>query len=384
MALTLGLTGMDQATEHSLRAAFAEARSRVGHWALVAEAEADYVIVDMDSMYGPMSWLRLHAAGKKVVGLTSAPRTQADFHLPRPYDVRLLTVVLTQMMSMEGVEPQEVAPAAPAPAPAAPPPPPPAPAAVAPPPPPPPPAAVAPPPPAPVAPPAPAPAAPAPVNVAPLSAPGTAPAAPAAPAPAAEPAPVAEAPASRGAAFSQWLRPGALSGRARIQVGKCPALFIDFNARVYHGPSALKALAEAYAVPVGLRDFEQLDEAQWRAGTASLGEALPLVRLQWYGGLLAGEGQLVAGLDPEGRYILTKWPQTEREFPRHFRIATAMMKGPATIAEIAAASGVENADVADFINANIATGYAQPAGAEGAAVAEAARQGGVLDRLRGR
>ena len=379
MALTLGLTGMDQPTEHSLRAAFLEARSRVGHWSLVAEAEADYVIVDMDSMYGPMSWLRLHAAGKKVVGLTTAPRTQADFHLPRPYDVRLLTVVLTQMMSMEGVEPEDEAPEPAAPArtlaPTPPPAPTPAPAPVA--------AA-----PAPAPAPMPPPAATAPVTVAPLNVPAEAEAAaptpPPAPAPAAEPAPVAEAPASRGAALTQWLRPGALSGRARIQVGKCPALFIDFNERVYHGPSTLKALTEAYGLPVGLRDFEQLDDAQWRAGIAGLGDAHPLVRLQWYGGLLAGEGQLVPGFDPDGRYILTKWPQTEREFPRHFRIATAMMKGPATVAEIAAASGVENSDVADFINANIATGYAQPAGSEGAAAAEAARQGGMLDRLRGR
>ena len=38
----------------------------------------------MDSMYGPMSWLRLHAAGKQVIGLTSAPRTQTDFRLERP------------------------------------------------------------------------------------------------------------------------------------------------------------------------------------------------------------------------------------------------------------------------------------------------------------
>ena len=62
MALTLGLTGMDQATESEVRAAFGHAARRVRGWSLLSENDADYVIVDMDSMYGPMSWLRLHAA----------------------------------------------------------------------------------------------------------------------------------------------------------------------------------------------------------------------------------------------------------------------------------------------------------------------------------
>ena len=64
------------------------------------------------------------------------------------------------------------------------------------------------------------------------------------------------------------------------------------------------------------------------------------------------------------QYRLTRWARTEREFPKHFRIATAMMRGPATIAEIAEAAQVPHADVADFINANLAVGYAElvPAG----------------------
>src|SRR3546814_9343098 len=84
---TLGMTGMDPATEGALKAAFDQANARLGkHWQLLPEAEARFVVVDMDSMYGPMSWLRLHAAGKQVIGLTSAKRTQTAFHLPRPFD----------------------------------------------------------------------------------------------------------------------------------------------------------------------------------------------------------------------------------------------------------------------------------------------------------
>ena len=89
--------------------------------------------------------------------------------------------------------------------------------------------------------------------------------------------------------------------------------------------------------------------------------------------LAEGRGQLI-GLPADARVQLLKWPQVEREFPRHFRIATAMMKGPQTIAEIAAGSGSPAEDVADFINANLATGFAEPAPGGG---------GGLLGRLRG-
>ena len=109
----------------------------------------------------------------------------------------------------------------------------------------------------------------------------------------------------------------------------------------------------------------------------------PLSRLQWYGGLLAGGGSLLPGFDPAGRYKLSKWPQTEREFPKHFRIATAMMKGPTTIDELAAASGVERAEVVDFVNANLATGFAEP-WREPEPEPEATKSGGLLGRLRGK
>lgn len=375
MSFTLGLTGMDQATESALKAAFNEVAGRIRGWSMVPENDANYIIVDMDSMYGPMSWLRLHAAGKQVIALTSAPRTQADFLLPRPFDARQLGAVLGEIgggmteipaappaavvvpepvRAPEPAPPPVVVASPPPPAPAPPPPapaPPPAPVAVSAPPAPP--AVVA-------APPAPAPPAPAPVAVAPVVA------APEAPA----------AQVARSTAFAHWLRPGALTGRARYQGGKGPELFMDFTQRQYFGPATLKPLAEYFVANVGLRDFEQLDDQTWQAAVARLGEAQPLARLQWFGGLLAGEGKLLPGFDPEGRFVLSKWPQTEREYPRHFRIATAMMKGPSTIAEIVAASSVPAADVIDFINANLATGFAEPSGD--------AKSGGLLDRLRGR
>ena len=70
MAFTLGTTGMDSATEAELHAAFQSANAGSGNrWQLVSENDADFVVVDMDSMYGPMSWLRLHAAGGAIESL---------------------------------------------------------------------------------------------------------------------------------------------------------------------------------------------------------------------------------------------------------------------------------------------------------------------------
>lgn len=374
---------MDQGTEVALKAAFSEVNERFGRWKMVAESDADYVIVDMDSMYGPMSWLRLHAAGKRVIGLTSAPRTQADFLLQRPFDARELTAVLGEIDGTPAVDPS-----APIPKPA------------------PPPVAASPPAPVPVPAPESTPPAPAPVStVVPLPA-AAAPEAPQIPSSVAQQPTVAATPAMasaaaavvvepaslpdepvtqamRNTAFAHWLRPGALTGRARYQGGNGPEVFIDFTQRQYHGPSTLKPLAEYFVANVGLRDFEQLDEHAWQAGIARLGAPLPLARLQWLGGLLAGEGRFLPGYNPEGRFVLSKWPETEREYPRHFRIATAMMKGPSTVAEIAASSNVPAADVVDFINANLATGFAEQVG-EGTPPSEPGKSSGLLDRLRGR
>ena len=118
-----------------------------------------------------------------------------------------------------------------------------------------------------------------------------------------------------------------------------------------------------------------------REATA-LGAAQPLARLQWYGGLLAGQGKLLPGFDPAAQYKLTKWPQTEREFPKHFRVATAMMKGPATLDEVATASGVPLEDVIDFVNANLATGFAEVVSDEPEPAEP--QKGGLFGRLRGK
>jgi len=389
MSLTFGLTGMDPATETALKAAFSEANTRLGgQWQLVPEQEASHVVVDMDSMYGPMSWLRLHGAGKVVIGLTSAPRTQTDFRLTRPFNTDSVADLLQQIapaaapaQSPPRAAPRPAEPAAPhgltpAPAPqdqlpeeqprlpgeeAA------APdqrasAAVA--------ATLD----TPLAPPV---RAPEPPSAAPPAPSATAPLIPAVQAP-----PVAKAVPPRPRTLTDWLAPGQLRGRVRLQRGGT-TLLIDIDQRQYYGPATLKPLTAHLEEAVETADFTPIDTAGWTREVAALGQPQSLSRLLWFGALLAGKGQLAPGFDATAQYRLLKWPQTEREFPKHFRIATAMMKAPATLTEIAAASGVTTAEVADFVNASLATGYAEQVREPGPEP-ESQKPSGLFGRLRGR
>ena len=98
MALTLGITGMDSKTEAEVKAAFKAANAETGNkWTLAGDDAADVVVIDMDSLYGPMSWLRLHAAGRKVIGLTSVDRNQTDYRLPRPVTANDFAVLLSEI-----------------------------------------------------------------------------------------------------------------------------------------------------------------------------------------------------------------------------------------------------------------------------------------------
>ena len=80
------------------------------------------------------------------------------------------------------------------------------------------------------------------------------------------------------------------------------------------------------------------------------------MRLAWLCGLTLGNGQLLPGFTAARKFQLTKWPQIEREYPKHFRLATVMMKGPALAKEIAEAAGVPVTEVVDFVNAGLMTG----------------------------
>ncbi len=331
MALTLGTTGMDRETEAEVFAAFKIANAETGHrWSFVEGDAADYIIIDMDSLYGPMSWLRLHGMGRKVIALTAADRQQTDYRLPRPANATNLAVLLSEIAGVAQQPPNETPPPR-EPAPAVEPP---------------------------------------PAIVAPEPLPAPEPAATPQPEPAPEPAP----PTAR--TLQQWLSNDALRQRVRLQRPDAPVLLIDPQAGSWHGPAMLKPLAPCFSGELSESDFATPDAAAWDAEAAALGPAQPLPRLQWLGGLLSG-----AAVD--GRYLLKKWPQTEREYPKHFRIATVMMKGPADVAEIAEASGVSTEEVTAFINANLATGYAEVADAPAPPAPPSPRTTGLFGRIRG-
>ncbi|WP_236550979.1 hypothetical protein [Luteimonas sp. 9C] len=383
---------MDTATETALRAAFAGANTQLGApFLLVAEPDAQHVIVDMDSMYGPMSWLRLHAAGKQIVGLTSAPRVQTHFRLGRPFDDHTMAALLREIAATQDVALDMHAQVTPSDVPAS--------AAVA--------DTSAPEAETREAPDAPAASTAKPATAQPAAPPEAAPAAgddaldtppldasamqPVAqpeiePAlePEAEPEPEPEPEPERALPFAAWLDAGVLRGRRRYRRETGPTLWLDFDAQHYHGPTTLKPLSQYFDGPIERDAIEAVDDATWSRETQASGAAQPLMRLVWLGGLLAGDGTLSAAHDPDARYQLNKWPQTEREYPRHFRIATAMMKGPATLDDIVAASGLPAEDVVRFVNANLATGYAEPFVESPEPVDTPARPGGFFSRLRGR
>lgn len=340
-ARTLALCGLDRGEEQAIRDFFAGAVKRCGiPWAVVAEAEADALLIDVDSMYGQMTWLRAQGGPRPIVALTSAARADADFMLPRPATEESLAHVLGMLTERVATPTAEAAPSAPA-----------------------------------------MPAAPAP-KAAPAAKKEAAPAP--APAPVVEPEPGPEPPPARDLQLVDFLRSQLLPGPVRLP-GAEPPLVIDPIAKLYVGGTALKPF-----LPLAQR--KAIESDQWEAITSQEFQRLanegggtqPLPRLLWLAGLGCGSGELHQDLASATRFKLGKYPTTEREFPKHIRLATAMLKQLSTVDELVAGSGLEKADVCDFINACYAIGLVetdQPA--EVAVVADEAK-GGLFGRLRGK
>jgi hypothetical protein len=338
---TLCFTGFSREEAAEVQRQFEQANAD-GRFGLAPEAEAGVLVIDMDSMYGHMTWLKAHGSGKPTVGVTSGERAETDFLLRRPVTAEGLRGLLRQLA--------DGAASAAAPAPARPPP---------------------------VTPAAPAAAAQAPPRSTASSTDtaATAPAAPAAPAQpeAAAPAPHASSeyiaaystgqmaampanPVSHVAGLTDLLARGKLAGPARLAHPGAPAIVFDPASQSWAGSTTLKPLLPLLALPLAAEDLQPVDAADFERAKASAGGAQPYLRLLWLAGLDAGHGQLLAGYSTAKKFVLTKWPQIEREYPKHFRLATVMMKGPALVRELVDASGVAEGDVIDFINAGLVTG----------------------------
>ena len=351
---TLCFTGMDRAEEAKLKALFSDANEWLGgEWMLMPEAQAEVLIVDLESMYGHMTWLKVHNSGKYVIALTarSEAESEAEHVLARPVTVESLVAVLSQVngdsapisqtvtaeRAAVGVRPPAAAadatatpeearpPAVPAAKPAPPPPPPP--------------------------PPAPKPA----------------------------PAPVRP----RDPVLWDYLRPGGLPGPSRLEIEGAPPLVIDPRTDTYVGGAALKPYIPYCELGAVRADrWQTLSGADLNAHLAAPNEAQSLARLRWLFALVQGRGELAPGYDSNDRYRLVRWPKTEREFPRHFRIATAMMQAPATPAAIAAQSDTAIGEVHDFLNASLDSGFAEPYVEPPAAPEAGQKPGGLFGRFR--
>lgn len=349
------LSGFSRADEASFSELFKSASRRAAAGAsLVAEAEAEALIIDADSIYGQMGLMQAQNSGKLLIAITAGSRVDADHRLSSPVSEEALAELLGRVTV--GASRADAAAGAPSPAAAT------AAAAIA--------RAEARPSPAPT------PRPQATAKTAPQPAPAPAPAPQAATA-----SETAKTEAPRDRSLFEYLQPGMLSQPVMIERGSAPSLVIDPANRTYLGGASLKPYVEYLSAPVPSEAIKPVPAARLADLEAQFGGRQPIQRLLWLAALYAGEGQLI-GFDAGTRFKLGKWPQIEREFPKHFRIATVMMKAPATVDEIAAASGASREEVCDLLNAYLATGFAEPEQVQATAAADTARTG-LLDRLRG-
>ncbi len=353
---TLCFTGMGSQEEAALKGLFEQANALLnGAWALAALNDADVLIIDLDSMYGHMTWLREHNSGRPIVALTSGEHAEADYTLRPPATAESIAALLGEL---SGITPK-AAPAAPKPAP------------------------VAPPRPAEVAPPKAEAAKPEkPKAEAPAAAPK---AEPPKPPPAPEPVAVVEAPPPppRDPMLVDYLQGNALPGPVKLAIDGAPLLVLDPKSQTYLGPATLKGFAPYCKRVIRAEHWTAITSGEVDKLKAELGSAQPFMRLQWLCGLFAGEGQIAEGYDQNLKFKLSKWPQIEREYPKHFRIATVMMKGPQLLTEIAEGAGVPLAEVTDFVNANLFTGMADMEVPPAPVDPNAAAKGGLFGRFRG-
>ena len=358
--------GLSRDEEAQVTAAFQQANAKLGnHWQLTPETAAGVLLIDMDSMYGQMSLMKAIGSGQVLVALTASGRAETDYVLTRPVTAEALAGLMVQIDGRDS--PAPALSSAPAPASA------PEPAAIA---------------PAPVAVSAPplamavaveaTPAVASTPEALPSPAPQAAALSPApAPAPAAAPPPVRPADPR----LADLLRPGALPGPVRLQLPGAPDLVLDPASQTYLSGAVLKPLLPYCAAILGDADLQPVAPAELPAIAVGLGGGQPWSRLAWLCALSSGNGALMSGFSPNDKFKLLKWPQTEREFPKHFRIATVMMKGPANLTEIAELSSTPLADVIDYVNACLASGVAEPEGAAPVS-ADTGKSGGLLGRFR--
>jgi hypothetical protein len=195
------------------------------------------------------------------------------------------------------------------------------------------------------------------------------------------------APVSRGTTVNQgahqlrdYLRGNLLGGPATASLDGAPSLTLDPKEKMFHAPGNLSALAPYCLQP--------LPHSAWRPVTSNeLGRlraeqpAQAYTRLIWLDALVHSNGRLAPHLDPGGRYRLKSWPEIERDYPNHLRIATAL-KQPAKLNEIATAANAPMAEVFSLVSAYDAIGLIEVERRLPRHDPSAPGSGGLLARLR--
>ncbi|MEO6173235.1 MAG: hypothetical protein ABIP02_08970 [Arenimonas sp.] len=320
---TVCFSGFSREDETQVLSAFDQANMRLPQrWTATNEKEAELIVIDMDTVYGHMTWLKANADGKMTAAVTTASHAEANHILPRPVTmdglVKLLSELSNQTPSIAPIIRTTGQQAAISPE---------------------------------------------------MLRPRTTDAQTAVTAEQI----VVPAPSTRTTTGTQaampafgpkalklldFLKPGALGGPVKIQLNDAPLLVIDPERQIYLGSNLLKPYMVYGAAPLTETDFIAIDNNEFDQLNKQLGDSHPLSRLSWLAGLVGGNGHLLPDYNPNSLFKLSKWPQTEREFPKHFRIATVMMKGPAKLTDIAEQSGSSLSDVTDFVNANLISGHA--------------------------
>lgn len=330
--LTLCVVGAAEDATARIHAMLDEQRTRLdARWRPAHHGNADLLLIDAESVYGHMDWLRAQASGRLVVAMASSQESyDPDFWVRTPVQATDLVAALNRIGSRITGKP--AAPAAPV-----------RPAAM------------------------PVTAEPAPIAAKPPAEPVRAAAQdiPTRPLPVAQPItpPAPQHAASLLELLDHEGEGSPLAQRLRLQAEGLPEILLDPRERTWHSSSGLKGLSGWATRSLRTDDARHISDGDFAVASAAL-PGQPLARLRWLVHLVRGDGQLDPALDPNARYKLTRWPQSEREFPKHFRIATMMLKSAAPLEEIAELSGASVADVANFINAYHALGFIEPEAAE--------------------
>src|SRR5690606_20587824 len=203
---TVHFTGMDGAEQQALNDLFQAANTSLGGgWHIDSEADAGVLVVDVDSIYGHMTWLKVHNSGRTIVALTSHGEADADHVLMRPVSSEALAELMRGLENGAARKPaRRTAESSSQAAPAA-------------------------------------------TAATPVSTPTPAPTAEESSAPEPEPIPEPEpeaepepAPPPRDPMLIDYLVAGALPGAVKLGIADAPPLILDPQQQVYIGPQALK------------------------------------------------------------------------------------------------------------------------------------------------